>query len=162
VQSEKDPQPPLLVRQLLIGWQFLPSPVGEENPVWHAQVLVPGPLYEHVELVPQPPLLVRQLLMALHVLILSLTYVQAYPVVHPPLFVEHGLTTCIGVRKTIESNTHGRTRLEDEIVNKILTTACDCVNSIQSCRLSTVGKNDRPLEHLCKRKKSERRTKGEV
>ena len=73
-----------------------------------AHVLVPGPVYAHVELAPHPPLFVRQLLMAVQ--FTPPPTVELYPVMHvqllvagpvkiqeaftehPPLFVTHLLT----------------------------------------------------------------------
>jgi hypothetical protein len=58
-QTELDPQPPLLVRQLLMAAQFLPSFEDDEYPELHAQDAAVSPEV-HAEFDPHPPLLVRQ------------------------------------------------------------------------------------------------------
>jgi hypothetical protein len=59
VHNEKSPHPPLLVRHLLIGRQFVPLE-DEEYPELQVQLCRPGETYVQRELVPQFPLLVEQ------------------------------------------------------------------------------------------------------
>ena len=58
VHVENEPHPPLLVRHLLVGLQFLPSPLEDMKPDEHAQLTAVDESLVQTELLPQPPFLV--------------------------------------------------------------------------------------------------------